>query len=166
VGLAYTSEPLTEDSVLAGNPFALLRLSSDQPGGIVGVHVLSLGPDFDCSDSSTFDVVALGAADLRFHQGNLHGEPFPVGKPTEVRVDVWDNAQMLREGSRVAVVVSYGEAFPGAFGSSGQPYAPRITVHGDVGERASHIVLPITEGTAGGTVRTLEYPPRPFAGQG
>lgn len=73
----------------------------------------------------------------------------------EVRVDVWDDARRLPEGSRVAVVVSYGEASPGIYGSLGQPYAPRITVHGDGGERASHIVLPFTEGSAGGTVKTL-----------
>lgn len=41
----------------------------------------------------------------------------------------------------------------------GQPYPSRITIRTDGGELASHLVLPILEGTLGGVEPTVVYRP-------
>lgn len=165
VGVGYLTQPLAEPATIAGNPFASLRLSSDMPGGLVSVHVLELPSDFECStgfDSSKVHVVAYGAADLRFHGGNMVGQGFPVDTPTAVRVDLWDNADVIEAGHRLAVVVGSAEVSPLGWGSVGVPYSPRITVHADGDAETSHIVLPLIAGTLGGAEPTVGYPPRPF----
>ncbi|MGQ0535284.1 MAG: CocE/NonD family hydrolase [Methanobacteriota archaeon] len=162
---AYVSEPAAQDLLIAGNPFAYLRLSSDLPGGFVAVHVYDMAPNAGCDGG--FERWLFGAADLRFHQGNFEGRDFPTDAPTHVRIDLNNLAGILPEGHRLAVVVSYGGgAFLGAplypnrvptFGLQ-----PRITIHHDGGAEASHVVLPLVEGTLGGAPPTLDYPPRPF----
>lgn len=162
-GSAYVSEPLERDATIAGNPFAYLRLTSDQPGGIVAVHLVELTGDFACEPSGQargVEVLAKGAADLRFHKGNFEGVDFPVNDPTSLRIDLYNLAEHVPAGHRLAVVVSGGD---GLFNEwAGQPYAPLIGVHGDRGPLASHVVIPMLEGTLGGSRPTLDYPPRPF----
>ena len=163
LGAVYLGPPLRAPAVIAGNPFAYLRLSSDAPGGIVSVHVLELSPAFDCADPDAqvdVRVVTQGAADLRFHTGNLRGVDFPIARPTGVRIDLRDNAHRLEAGSRLALVVSYGEVVP-AIGSFGRPFTPVITVHSRDPE-ASQVILPVVEGSVGGTPPATTYPARPF----
>jgi uncharacterized protein len=167
--LAFVTEPLLEPLVIAGNPIAYLRLSSDLPGGIVSVDVWEIPSGFSCEpgaeDDAPVELIMNGAADLRFHQGNFVGKDFPVNTPTHVRFDLWDLAEEIDAGSRLAVVVSEGES-PPAFGRVGQPYRPAITVWADGGAEASHIVLPFIDGTLGGDAPMLAYPPRPFMPEG
>lgn len=163
--LAFMTEPLPEPVVLAGNPIAYLRLSSDLPGGIVSVDVWKISAGFSCEPgaggSAPVELIMNGAADLRFHKGNFVGKDFPVNTPTNVRFDLWDIAESIEVGNRLAIVVSEGETLP-VNGRVGQPYRPAITVWADGGAEASHIVLPFVEGTLGGEAPTLDYPPRPF----
>lgn len=154
-GEAYLSEPLGEPAFLAGEPFAFLRLSTDQPGGLVQVTLFDVPPE-GCATATR---IAIGAADLRFLSGNYVAEPFPVGEPTSVRIDFHDVAHALAAGHRVALVVNGHDPrdfFPHA------PYAPMVTIHADGSEASSHVVLPIAEGTVGGSAPTIPYPPRPF----
>ena len=162
-GLVYTSQPLADPVVLAGNPFAYLRVTSDQPGGIFSVALVDLGPDFGC-DATRIPVdaaeIALGGADLRFHQGNMVAADFPTGTPVQMRVDLPNLAHVLEAGHRLAVVI--GAAGDGTI-RWGQPtWTPQLTFGTDGGPLASHVVLPVVSGTFGGASPTLSYPPKPF----
>lgn len=161
---AFTSGPLEDAATLAGNPFAYLQVESSRPGGIVALDLYDLGPDARCVTGELEGGTWLsgGAADLRFHQGNLGAEDFPTGKTTPVRVDLFNLAHTVEEGHRLAVVASgYGHQV-----KVGQPYAPTIALHGDGTVGGSHIVLPVVEGTLGGDATDMEYPPRPFVPEG
>jgi predicted acyl esterase len=162
-GLAWMSPPLRRDVIIAGNPFAYLRLSADQPGGIVAVNLVDIGPDFSC-ESLDAGFITWGGADLRFFRGNFTGFDFPVGRPTGVRVDLRDRAQRIQRRHRIALIVSDGEYATGY--SSGQPWFPEVTVHADGGPRASQLVLPVIAGTFGGRPPRIAYPPRPFVPPG
>lgn len=147
--IVYETEPLSESLLLAGNPYALLELTSDAPGGLVAVDLYALDPDRGCTD-----IASEGAADLRFHEGNMAGRDFPVGVRTSVRVDLHSTATVVPAGHRLAVVLSGG----GADYKQGQAqYEPTLEVAG-----TSHLVLPVVEGTLGGDPPALAYPPRPF----
>lgn len=161
-GLVYMTDALQEPVTIAGNPHAYLRLESDLPGGIVTVKLVDIGPDFSCDAAGqTTDAryLAGGAADLRFHEGTFQGRDFPTGVPTQVRIDIFDLAETIQAGHRLAMEVSYGETH---MEWMGQPYPSTITVRTDGEELASHVVLPIVDGTLGGAAPTVDYPPRPF----
>lgn len=155
-GALAVSEPVAERTVIAGNPFAYLTLTSDQPGGLVTVALLDLAPDWGCEDRVPHGVHpwAVGAADLRFHQGNFQGRDLPVDTPTPVRVDIVNIAEVLEPGHRLGVFLSYGDQQQ----RSSQPYTPLLRIH--AGE--SHVVLPVVEGDLGGGPPTIDHPPRPF----
>lgn len=158
--LTFISEPLTQPVLIAGNPMAHLRLSSDQPGGLAAVHLYDLAPDFTCSAgfASGARKLGYGAADLRFHKGNMLGESFPVGEATPVRIDVTSMAERLAPGHRLGVAVSYGDWLE----RTGQPWLPQLTVHADGAAEATHLVLPLVKGSLGGAAPRLAYAPRPF----
>lgn len=157
---SFASSPTDAPATIAGNPFAFLQVESDRPGGIVAVDLYDLGPGARCEDGALMDGTWLtgGAADLRFHAGNLHGEDFPTGAANAVRVDLFNLAHEVPEGHRIAVVAS-GHGHQTRIG---QPYVPTITLHGDGTSATSHIVLPLVAGTLGGEETDLEHPPRPF----
>lgn len=158
----YVSEELHDQVLLAGNPFAYLNVESDGAGGIVAIALANLGPDFECSpEGQPSDVrwLTSGAADLRFHKGNFIARDFPTNDPTHIRIDLFDLAERIAAGHRLAVVVSYGETH---YEWSGQPYFPEITVHADGVLSDSQLVVPVVEGSFGGKKPKLTYPPRPF----
>lgn len=170
VGAVLESAPLAEEALLAGNPMAWLHLESDLPGGLVSLFLYRVPADGTCEDA---DLLSTGSADLRFHAGKLVGMDFPTGQPTPVRVDLLNVAERVPAGDRLVLVVNRGEfitrdeaANPLSderFSRSGQPYYPTITLHGAPGPEASHLVLPLVEGSLGGAAPGLSYPPRPFA---
>jgi putative CocE/NonD family hydrolase len=163
-GVRYVTEPATEPTVIAGNPHAYLKLTSDMPGGLVGVHLFDLAPGFRC-DSDVFAEgarkLATGVADLRFHKGSYAAADFPVGAPTHVRIDITNLAEVIEPGHRLAVAVSWGDPLE----RNGQPRFARLTVHADGGAEASHLVVPVVGGSLGGSAPTVTYPPRPFVPQ-
>lgn len=149
-GTAYVSEPFTTDSLLAGNPFAYLELSSDLPGGIVEVTLVRWPKDASCTDLPDVpDIVARGAADLRYHHGGYEPRPFEVDTPIAVRVDLFNNAVRFDPGDRLVVSVS-GPEKVGDYGS---------TVHAGL----SHVVVPFVSGGLGGEPSGIDYPPSPRA---
>lgn len=161
LGTRFLTEPLAEPAVLAGNPMASVALTSDQPGGVVAVHLWDLAPEFACSPAGMTGATFLtrGAADLRFHEGNLAARDFPAGVATPLRIDLWNIAVRIEAGHRLAATVTGGWLVDR---SSAVPYVPDIEVLADGGAEASHLVLPLVEGTLGGAAPTLAYPPRPF----
>ncbi len=162
--LLYVTEPLDEPVTLAGNPFAYLQVESTEPGGVVAVHVAAVDEDNPCAVEGPGVVAfAKGGADLRFHQGNYEGQDFPIIEATPVRIDVYNQAWRFEAGQRIGVLLSAGV---GDGAHAGQPYTPLLTIHGGTAAGASHIVLPLAEGTLGGAAPSLEYPPQPFLPDG
>lgn len=149
--VVYTIEA-TGAATLAGNPFLLLDVASDQAGGTFAVDLYRIPRGGTCEDAV---VVSTGGVDLRFHEGNFRAKPFPFGTRTPVRVDLYNVALRLEPGDKLALVVRNPSD------RDTREYAPTVTVHG-----ASHVVLPLVEGTLGGAAPTLDPPPRPFAGAG
>ncbi|HWG89932.1 MAG TPA: CocE/NonD family hydrolase, partial [Candidatus Thermoplasmatota archaeon] len=137
-GLVAATDPVPADVVLAGNPFAYLRLTSDAPEGIVSVHLYDLAPDFQCvgAEAKGARRLAGGAADLRFHEGNLAAKPFPTGTPAPVRVDLPNLVEPLPAGHRLAVLVSRGDVADRV----GRSAAPALVIHSDEGAVSSHLV--------------------------
>lgn len=175
----YIVEAGPEPFVLAGNPMAYLRVTSDQPGGLVAAHVFDLPADFVCEDGKAVGALLLasGAADLRFDHGNLVGEDFPVNSPRWVRIDLTNLAERVEPDRWIALVIGYGQVLDAEnpdsefatdqrTGRSGQPYMPTITLGVGNPPETSHLVLPFLEGSLGGQAPTLAYPPRPFTPQG
>lgn len=158
-GFLYRTEPVAERVHIAGNPFAYLSIQSDLPGGLVGAHVYDLSPIFGCGQNGPTgaNLLVAGVADLRFHQGaSYQGRDFPTNADQKVRIDISSLSDVLEPGHRLALVVSFGDPAD----RSGQPFFPTITVN--EGPEGSHLVVPIVEGTLGGTAPAFAYPPRPF----
>ncbi|HVE62466.1 MAG TPA: CocE/NonD family hydrolase [Mycobacteriales bacterium] len=161
VAAVYDSAPLPRPAVVAGNPFAYLNVSSDQPRGLVNVEVYDVAPDAHCADpnSETGTVgvrwVSSGTVDLAFYASHFAATPFPVNSAQRVRVDLLDTAASVPAGHRLRVVVSYGSAMEHRIGRLQD--VPLITIRGD-----SQLVLPVFQGTLGGRQPAQQYPPRPF----
>lgn len=142
--VAYISEPLATERLLAGNPHAELTLTADQPGGVVQVSLLRWPAGTSCAElADVGELVANGAADLRYHLDRYTAQPFPLDTPTPVRVDLFNTAVRFAPGDRLIAVVSGPEGV-GLYGST-SPYAPEVTVHAD----ASRVVLPFVPGGVG-----------------
>jgi len=163
---AYVMPAATSPVHIAGNPFAYVNVSSDQSGGVVTVSLYDIEPTFACTGSHVTGAryIASGSADLNFYKTPYLSHDFPVNTPTEVRIDLSDTTYMLGAGHRLAVLVSNG----GPYERSGSLFTPNITIHGVAGPaaRASHIVVPVADGTLGGARPTVHYPQRPFTPHG
>ncbi len=165
--VVYETAPLDDDVAIVGNPYMYLNLSSDMPGGIVDVTMVTVPPGFDCSKvgSRRLRMISMGTADLRFHDSPYVGRDFPTHDPTHVRIDLTDLAMRVPTGHRIAIVVSRGEhtGVGIRWHRNGRAQdMPQITIHAGDEATASHIVLPIADGTLGGSAPTIAYPPRPF----
>jgi len=162
VSLTWVSPVLTTPLLVAGNARALLRLSSDQPGGLVSVELLDLSPELCDSVPSvragnSGRLISFGMTDLRFSRGNFRAEPFPTGTPTEVRVDLHATAQVVPAGRRLAVLVRGQNPLNAA-----TPYAPTLTLYTDGGVQATQLVLPVVGAGLGGSAPRARFPRRPF----
>jgi putative CocE/NonD family hydrolase len=155
----YLTKPVTGRTLIAGNPFAFLRMSADRPGGIVTATLFDLGPDFMCAGAhySGARWVSSGAADLSYYRTPFLAHPFPVGHPTPVRLDLRDVTYVLAPGHRLALVLDHGDLAQ----SGGAKDFATVTVLGD-----SQLVVPVAAGTLGGKRPTLRYPQRPFTPRG
>lgn len=160
--VAFVSDPLETDVRIAGNPFALLNLTSDMPGGQVAVTLLEVnqvscpGVDGLVGYAAGTRFLAMGAADLQFYDGDFDGTMFPTDTQQPVRIDLNNVAEVVQAGSRIAVVIHYGDDVYG----NPNPFTPTITV-----AASSQVVLPFTAGTLGGQPPSpgFSYPARPFA---
>lgn len=154
-GAAFVSEPATERAVVAGNAYVHLRLAADAPSGLIEARLYDLAPDLACGAdgvSVTETWLSAGAADLRYHAGNLVAADFPVGAPQDVRIDLWNFAHALEPGHRIALILTG----PGD-GYADQREFPAIAL-----DAASRLVLPVAEGTLGGAPDDGTAPPKPF----
>ena len=137
--LIYQTAAMTQPLLVAGNPELDLRLSSDLPGGIVSAHLLDLPPGFCETDGPQgAALIARGAADLRFHDGDFAGRDFPTGRPVRLHVDLSSIAQVVQPGHRLALMLSYGSAAD----HIGR-HLPEITIHAGGRGSASRLTLPV-----------------------
>ena len=163
-GLAYMTDVVGSPVTIAGNPHAMLQVSSDQPYGVIDLRLYDLSPEFTCDEfgrPTGVREMAYGAADLRFHSGNFVAEPVTPGEPIAVRIDLPSLAERIEAGHRVALIASSGEGTVRYY-QGGQLF-PTITFHGGTGPDASRVVLPVIEGTFGANLDTGYSPPRPFS---
>ena len=123
----------------------------------MAVHLVDAGPPGTCHPR----LLAVGAANLRLHEGGFDARDAPVGETIRVRVDLTPVAAVVSEGHRVAVVVSAGDPAD----LTPHPDAGAITVVSDGTALSTHVVVPLLNGTLGGERPALAYPPRPFSPQ-
>lgn len=161
---SYLTPPATNDTLIAGNPFVYLSLASDMPGGAVTVQLFDIAPDFACTGAvySGARFISVGSADLNFYDTPFISRAFPVNTPRKVRIDLTDITYSLARGHRLALTLSHGEIWERA----GTLVFPTITINGGNAVDASHLVLPVAEGTFGGLAPSVRYPRRPFTPRG
>ena len=156
----YTTQPLEQAVTIAGNPYLRLLVTSDSEGGALNATLYDLGPDFGCEGpfhSGSVERIAEGAADLRFHRGNLAPKPFPIGVQQVVRIDVRSLAHGIEAGHRLGVLLAHPST------RYGGPYPATLKIGAGEGPESSHVALPVVEGSAGGEEPGVAPPPRPWA---
>jgi X-Pro dipeptidyl-peptidase len=120
----FVSRPLAADTLLAGNAFLDLTLSSTLPGGNLSVFLWRTKGEGTCPDqSATWFARAL--MDLRHWKVERHSQDFPIGTPTHVRMRSHPFAGVVHKGERIVVAIGGGS-------SEIEPDArhPAITVSG------------------------------------
>ena len=160
--LLYMTEEFEEETLVAGNNWALLDIESTLPGGQVAAFLIAIEEGgLGCSlgeGSGGTRFLGMGVADLRHHAGNYVGSNFPVGTPTEVRIDINNFAEVLATGERLGLVLAYGDSTV----DGPNDYWPQITVH----EGKSHVVVGLRSGSLDSADPWGEYPLRPFDPKG
>jgi predicted acyl esterase len=107
LGSVVTWVDAPHDLTIAGNPSVELNVKSSQPGGLVGVTLMSVAPDWTCGPPSpSVKWLASGAADLEYDKSPYSPTPFPGGGRT-VHVDLSDVTATIPAGHRLAIVVSH-----------------------------------------------------------
>lgn len=151
----FATAPLEQDVLVAGNPYAYVGLTSDQPAGQVTLTLFDVAPDFGCSPlPHGARALGWGGADLRYHAGTFVAEPFPTGALAWVRIDVHGLQEPVPAGHRLVAVLSFGDPTQRHTGGLAPPM---LSVSGD-----SFLELPVVEGSLGGSPAVLAAPPRPF----
>jgi predicted acyl esterase len=164
LGILYQTAPLENATLFAGNPFALVDVESDLPGGQLAAFVVAISEGgIHCgnpvSESPTgVRFLGMGAADLRHYAGNYVGSNFPVGQSTPVRIDINNFAEVLGVGERLGLLLAFGDSTV----DGPNPYSPTLTVH----EGGSHLVIPVVSGGLASAPPLAAYPPRPFDPRG
>ncbi len=123
--LSYTTAPVAEDWLIAGNPDLNLTVTSDQSSGSISVSLFIVeGSSGDGCHDGQWTPFSWGGANIRFAHGTLQGRDFPVGTPTAVHVTLSDFAEVIPKGARLGLSIAGFEPFhrpPQAY--------PEFTVH-------------------------------------
>lgn len=157
--LLYQTAPFEDEVLLAGNNWVVLDIESTLPGGQIAAFLIAIeegglgcSPLGEGAGGTRF--LGMGAADLRHYAGNYVGTNFPIGTPTQVRIDINNFAEVLAPGERLGLVLAYGdETVDGP-----NDYWPTLTIH----EGTSHLVVPVVRGTVDAAEPWPAYPLRPF----
>ena len=152
-GVSYLTDPLAQDTVIAGSGYASLWFKADQDDAHIEVVLSEVTPDgkefriqngllraghrkVDATRSNAFRI------EESFTQADY--QKLPRGEFTEVRVPIFPVATALRKGSRLRVQINTpGRDLPlwffetSSFGDDNTQYAI-----GRGGDRASSILLP------------------------
>jgi uncharacterized protein len=120
----FTSRPLAEDALIAGNFEVELDLSSTLPGGNLSLFLWRTAGDGSCPDQ-TATWFGRALMDLRHWETPGRSRDFPVMTPTRVSFRSHPLAAAVRKGERIVVAIGGGS-------SELEPDErhPRITVMG------------------------------------
>src|SRR6185503_7718788 len=112
--LAYATEPLTTDTVLAGTGSVDLWVRSSKPDVDLEATISEVRPDGEetyvqsgwlrASQRTLDDGASTALLPVQTHR-RADVEPLPTGKATLVRVPIYPFAHAFREGSRIRLVV-------------------------------------------------------------
>jgi uncharacterized protein len=103
----YTSAPLSEDALLAGNFEVDITLTSTLPGGNFSVYLWKTSGDGSCPDLAATEVTR-ALMDLRHWRYEGRSRDFPVAAPTSFTLRSQPFASQLREGERLVVAIGGG----------------------------------------------------------
>ncbi len=148
--LTYTSAPFERDFTIAGSVKAVLYGLSSAPDTDWVVRLCDVWPDGRSMS------VCDGILRARFRNSLEHAELMAPGQLYRFDVDLWATAQAFLPGHRLRIEVTSSD-FPrydrnlntgGPFGEEVRGQAAINTLFHDA-ERASHVLLPVLEGTGG-----------------
>ena len=120
-GLAFTSDALSADVLVAGHPIVTLRARSTAPDGDLFVYLEDVGPDginyvseavmrasHRTPGRAPYDVAGLPFSDSR--QATVSATPAFNGGPVELKADLQPTAYRFKAGHRIRVVVTGADA--------------------------------------------------------
>jgi hypothetical protein len=117
--MCFTSEPLQEPEEILGFPEVSLKLSVDQPDGLLAIRLNDVFPD------GSSRLVSWGLLNLTHHDGHACPKPLEPGRIYEVRVQLNTVAYRLNVGHRWRVAIS-PTYWPHAWPS---PVAVKLTIY-------------------------------------
>lgn len=146
---AAVTEPVAQDTLLAGNPLAWLAVEVDAPAATIAVDLWDIPGDDVCAG----EAISFGAADLRYLADPFVAADVPTARALQVRVDLTAVSHVVPEGHRIGVTFSSS----GALGVQGRATTAAVVLRS--GE--SHLLLPMDAGV-GGAPPVVAYPPMPL----
>jgi putative CocE/NonD family hydrolase len=133
--LNFTTEPLTRDLAIFGNPTFRLHVGADVEVMPVAVRLIEVARD------GTSVLVTKGIINATRRDGMNCPQPLTPGEITEVAFHLEATAWRFRRGSRIRVSVN-GSDFPNVWPTS---QAGSLSLHWGLDDR-SHISLPVWDG--------------------
>lgn len=126
----WISPPLAQDTLIAGNLFVNLTLTSTEPNENL-VATLWTADELPACEPGKFTDEPEGVTEHRYaisdlrHRGHLEqGEPFPVGEPGQVELRSIPLAEVLPAGERIVLTVKGGHP-----SLVPRPGVPTLTFH-------------------------------------
>jgi uncharacterized protein len=119
MSLNYTSQPLTEDLVLFGQPSVALTVSADAPVLPLALRLTEV------ADDVTSVLVTKGILNLTRRNGMAAPEPILPNEPMTIRFDLEATAWRFRRGHRIRLSVN-GSDFPNVWPT---PFRGSVAVH-------------------------------------
>lgn len=127
--VTFETDPMTNDMVICGAPELNIRLSSDQPFGILCARLSDVRPDGGVTRMS------YGLINLTHHAGHEAPEPLVPGKYYTIRLQLNETAWRLSKGHGLRVSLS-NTYWPMAWPSPGKAI---LTLD----EAQTHLTLPV-----------------------
>jgi putative CocE/NonD family hydrolase len=156
LALNYTSEPLTEELVLLGQPVVELAVSADVPALPFAVRLSEVTPD------GVSVLVTKGVLNISRRKGMDRAVPLPEGNPVPLRVELGATAWRFQPGNRLRLSIN-GSDFPNLWPT---PYHGVGTIHRG-GDYDASLTLPLWRSPAEPPVLplpSLETPRSPGTG--
>ncbi len=139
--VVYVSEPMAEDTLLAGNFYVNVTVTSTLPDGNLAAYLFHTPGAGRCGDPEA-DEVRRALTDLRHRTPGYEGEDFPIGTPTPVSIRSHPFASLVPAGDRLVLVVA-GESSE----LTPELRKPELTISSGADDPA-HVTLPVLVGAA------------------